>query len=150
MNARMSTVGNRTPPALQGRPASLLQAVFAVLLLSAIAIESVRASVPVPKHLIDPGLPSTEDPGKLVDRFLQAVDRGELKVFGQTIDRDMLVPVRVEYVYELADRAMRIKIYSNLNAPLPVPGQDDCRILGVSAVMEGGSITEIESHVWMK
>ncbi|MDO9467078.1 MAG: hypothetical protein Q7J36_07235 [Thiobacillus sp.] len=150
MNARVSTVGNHPSPALQGRPASLVQAVFAVLLLSATAIESVRASVPVPKHLIDPGLPRIEDPGKLVDRFLQAVDRGELTVFGQTIARAMIVPVRIEYVYELADRAMRIKIYSNLNAPLPVPGQDDCRILGVSAVMEDGSITEIESHVWMK
>lgn len=150
MNARVPAVGNHPSPAWLGRPASLLQAVMAVLLLSATAIESVRASMPVPKHLIDPDIPRMEDPGDLVDRFLQAVDRGELKVFGQTIDRPMLVPVRVEYVYELADRAMRIKVYSNLTAPLPVPGQDDCRILGVSAVMEGGSITEIESHVWLK
>ena len=150
MNAHAAIAENHPSPALQGRPARLLQAVFAVLLLSATAIESVRASVPVPKHLIDPDMPRMEDPGDLVDRFLQAVDRGELKVFGQTIDRPMLVPVRVEYVYELADRAMRIKVYSNLTAPLPVPGQDDCRILGVSAVMEDGSITEIESHVWMK
>lgn len=150
MNAHAAIAENHPSPALQGRPARLLQAVFAVLLLSATAIESVRASVPVAKHLIDPGMPRIEDPGDLVDRFLQAVDRGELKVFGQTIDRPMLVPVRVEYVYELADRAMRIKVYSNLTAPLPVPGQDDCRILGVSAVMEDGSITEIESHVWMK
>jgi hypothetical protein len=150
MNARESIVGNHPSPALPGRSASLLQTVFAVLLLFSTAIESVRASVPVPKHLIDPGMPRIEDPGSLVDRFLQAVDRGELTVFGRTIDRPMLVPIRVEYVYELADRAMRIKIYSNLNTPLPVPGQDDCRILGVSAVMENGSITEIESHVWMK
>lgn len=150
MNARVYTVGNHPSPAWLGRPVSLLQAVFAVLLLSATAIESVRASVPLPKHLIDPGMPRIEDPDSLVDRFLQAVDRGELTVYGQTIDRSMLVPVRVEYVYELADRAMRIKVYSNLTAPLPVPGQADCRILGVSAVMEGGSITEIESHVWMK
>ncbi len=150
MNAHAAIAENHPSPALQGRPARLLQAVFAVLLLSATAIESVRASMPVPKHLIDPDIPRMEDPGDLVDRFLQAVDRGELKVFGQTIDRPMLVPVRVEYVYELADRAMRIKVYSNLTAPLPVPGQDDCRILGVSAVMEDGSITEIESHVWMK
>lgn len=150
MNARVPIVGNHPSPASQVRPTSLVQAVFAVLLLSATAVETVRASVPVPKHLIDPGTPRIEDPGSLVDRFLQAVDRGELTVFGQTIDRAMIVPVRVEYVYELADRAMRIKIYSNLNAPLPVPGRDDCRILGVSAVMEDGSLTEIESHVWMK
>jgi hypothetical protein len=150
MNARVSTVENHPSPALTGRPASLVQAVFAVLLLSATAIESARASVPVPKHQIDPGMPRIEDPDSLVDRFLQAVDRGELTVYGHRIDRPMIAPVRVEYVYELADRAMRIKIYSNLNAPLPVPGQDDCRILGVSAIMEDGSITEIESHVWMK
>ena len=150
MNACVPFVGKRTSRSLLGMSGDLMQPVFAVLLLFATAIETVQASVPVPKHLIDPDMPRIEDPGSLVDRFLQAVDRGELQVFGQRLDRSMIVPVRVEYVYALADRTMRIKVYSNLNAPMPVPGQDDCRILGVSAVMEEGTITEIESHVWVK
>jgi hypothetical protein len=45
-------------------------------------------------------------------------------------------------------RAPGLRIHFNLNAPLP--GQPDCRILGVSAVMEDGQITEIESHVWIE
>ncbi len=108
------------------------------------------AAVNVPKHLIHPDTPKMEEPDSLVARYLQAVDRGELAVFGHTLDRSMIVPVRVEYVYDLSSRTMRIKVYSNLNEPLAVPGQGDCRILGVSAVMEDGSITEIESHVWVK
>ena len=131
-------------------PGGLVKPFFGALLLCATALDAAQAALPVPRHLIDPDTPRIEDPDSLADRFLQAVDRGELVVFGHTLDRTMIVPVRVEYVYELADRAMRIKVYSNLNQPLPVPGQDDCRILGVSAIMEDGSITEIESHVWVK
>lgn len=62
----------------------------------------------------------------------------------------MIVPARVEYVYELSSRATRIRVHSNLKQPLPVPGRPDCQILSVSAVMEDGHITEIESHVWIK
>jgi len=123
---------------------------FAVLLLCAFVPATALASVPVPKRLIIPDTPRIEDPNMLVHRYLEAVDRGELYLFGQKIDRAMIVPARVEYIYELSDRAMRIKVYSNLIQPLAVPGQNDCQILGVSAVMEDGVITEIESHVWMK
>jgi len=127
-----------------------MKPVFAVLLLCAAAPGAVLASLPVPTHLISTDTPRIEDPDSLVHRYLQAVDRGELEIFGQTLDRSMIVPTRVEYVYELSSRATRIKVHSNLKQPLPVPGQPDCRILGVSAVMEDGHIIETESHVWMK
>ena len=103
-----------------------------------------------PKHLSNLDRPEIEAPDPLVERYLEAVDRGELKLFGLTLARSMIVPAHIEYVYDLFSRTTRIKVYSNLKAPLPVPGQPDCKILGVGAVMEDGQITEIESHVWMK
>jgi hypothetical protein len=62
----------------------------------------------------------------------------------------MLVPVRVEYVYEIRGRTTRVKVHSNLKTPLPVPGQPDCEITSVSAVLEDGQITETESHLRFK
>lgn len=147
MSTRVPGAGNRPSPSL---PGALMKPVFAVFLLCGAAPETVQAALPVPKYLISPGTPGIDDPDYLVQRYLDAVDRGELKIFGQTLARSMIVPARVEYVYELSNRATRIKVYSNLKEPLPVPGQPDCRILGVSAVLEDGIITEIESHVWIK
>ena len=106
--------------------------------------------MPTPGHPISHVTPRVEDPDDLVQRYLEAVDRGELVIFGQTLGRSMIVPARVEYAYELSSRTTRIKVFSNLKEPLPVPGQSDCRILGVGAAMEDGHITEIESHIWMK
>jgi hypothetical protein len=147
MNARAPSLVYGSSRSLRG---GFMKSVFALLLLCAAVPATALASVPVPRHLANPDTPRIEDPDALVERYLAAVDRGELQVFGQKIDRAMIVPVRVEYVYELSDRAMRIKVYSNLNQPLAVPGQPDCQILGVSAVMADGVITEIESHVWLK
>ena len=150
MNTRVPHVGKSAPCPPCRFFASLMQPFFTMLLLCAAAPDAVQAAMSVPKHLISPETPRIEDPDSLVHHYLQAVDRGELVIFGQKLDRSMIVLVRIEYVYELASRTTRIKVYSNLKAPLPVPGQPDCQILGVSAVMEDGQITEIESHVWMK
>ena len=150
MNARVPCVRNSASRPLRKLSGGLMKPIFAVLLLGAFMPAAVQASLPVPKHQINPDTPRIEDPDKLIDRYLEAVDRGELKIFGQTLARSMIVPARVEYVYELSSRTTRIKVHSNLKQPLPLPGQPDCRILGVSAVMEDGHITEIESHVWMK
>ncbi|MBI1285073.1 MAG: hypothetical protein GC183_12140 [Thiobacillus sp.] len=127
-----------------------MKSFFLAWLLCAFVPGIVQASVSVPEHLIDPEQPRMEDPDTIVRRYLVAVDRGELEIFGQKLDRSMLTPVRVEYVYDLSSRTVRIRIHSNLKQPLPVPGQHDCQILSVGAEMEGGHITEIESHVWLK
>jgi hypothetical protein len=111
---------------------------------------AVQASVSVPEHLINPERPRVDDPETIVQRYLTALDRGELKIFGQKLVRSMLNAVRVEYVYDLSSRTTQIKVHSNLKQPLPVPGQHGCQILSVGAVMEDGHITEIESHVWVK
>jgi len=121
-----------------------------VLLLLAGAPDVTQAAMDVPKHLISPVTPKIEDPDSLVHKYLQAVDRGELEIFGQKVDRSSLVPIRIEYVYELSSRTTQVKVYSNLKAPLPVPGRGDCQVMAVSTVMEDGHITEIESHVWVK
>ena len=127
-----------------------MKPVLAVLLLCMAAPSAVQASVSTPKHVINLDSPEIGAPDPLVERFLEAVDRGELNLFGQTLDRAMVVPARIEYVFDLFSRTTRIKVYSNLKAPMPAPGQTECHILGVSAVMEDGTITEIESHVWIK
>lgn len=150
MNARAARPGSRKPLPLRKPGGGIMTAFFAAIVLGAAGTEPVQASLPVPQHLITPDAPSLEAPDTLVHRYLEAVDRGELKVFGHTLSRAMIVPVRVEYTYELSDRTTRIRIHSDLKAPLPLPGQPDFRVLEVSAVMEDGQITEIESHVWIE
>lgn len=149
MNARVPCAGHKTPRPLRSLPGSLMKTVFAVLLLCAYS-EAAQAAVAMPRHLVNPDAPKIEDPDSLVHRYLQAVDRGELMIFGQKLDRSMIVPVRIEYVYELSSRTTRIKVHSNLKAPLQVPGQRDCQVLTVSTVIEDDHITEVESHIWMK
>lgn len=121
-----------------------------LLCLCAAVPAGVQASTPVPKHLINPNVPRIEDPDSVVHRYLAAVDRGELEIFGQKVDRAMLVPTRVEYAYDLSSRETKIKIHANLKEPLPVPDRLDCQILSVSTGLEEGHITVIESHVWIK
>jgi hypothetical protein len=150
MSTHLPCAGTRALFPLRKFFASLMRPVFAMLLLVAAAPDAAQAVLPVLQQQSSPDMPRINDPSSLVQRYLQAVDRGELVVFGHVLDRSMIVPVRVEYIYELSSQTTRIRVYSNLTEPLPVPGQTDCRILGVSAVMEDGSITEIESHIWMK
>lgn len=150
MNLRVFCVGKSDASPLRKPSGAFMKPVLAVLLLCTAAPSGVHASVSTPKHVINLDRPKIEAPDPLVERYLEAVDRGELKLFGLTLARSMIVPARIEYVYDLFSQTTRIKVYSNLKAPLPVPGQPDCQILGVSAVMEDGHITEIESHVWIK
>ena len=126
-----------------------MRLIFLALFLLAAPWGAVHAALKVPAHLIDPGRPAFDDPDTLVNDYLKAVDRGELVVFGRRLERAMLVPNRVEYVYELSSRTTRVRIHSNLKEALPVPGQPDCTVRSVSAVIEDGRIIEAESHVWI-
>ena len=150
MSMRIFCVGKSDARPLRRPSGTFVKTVLAGWLLCGAAPDAVQASVSTPEHLINLDRPEIEAPDPLVERFLEAVDRGELTLFGQTLARSMVIPARIEYVFDLFSRTTRIKVYSNLKAPLPVPGQTDCQILGVSAVLEDGHITEIESHVWMK
>lgn len=88
-------------------------------------------------------------PHKVIDMFFKAVDRGELIVFDKKIDKSMLIPIQVEYVYELNSAVPKIKVYSDFKKPFPVQGQRNCKIRGVSATLdEEGLIIETETHIW--
>jgi len=150
MTARVPGVGKSLARPVRKPSGAFVKSVLAGLLLCTAAADAVPASVSTPKHLINLDRPEIEAPDPLVERYLEAVDRGELQVFDQTLVRSMIVPARVEYVYDLFSRTTRIVVYSNLKAPIPVPGQPGCQILGVSALMEDGHITEVKSHIWMK
>ena len=89
------------------------------------------------------------EPHEVIEIYLKAVSRGELMVFGQQLTKSMLTPIRVEYVYELTNAIPRIKVYSELKTPLPVPAQADCKIRGVSAILNAdGRIVETQAHIW--
>jgi hypothetical protein len=88
------------------------------------------------------------DPHAVVEVFLKAVSRGELVVFDRRIEESMLIPVRVEYVYELDSAVPTIKVYSKLKDPMSVPGHDNCKVKGISVTLDAnGGIIKIESHV---
>ena len=57
----------------------------------------------------------------MIDVFFKAMDRGELIVFEQQIDESILIPLRVEYVYELNGSQPTVKIYSEIKKIIPVP-----------------------------
>jgi len=89
------------------------------------------------------------EPYKVVERYFQAVGRGELVVFDRKLNKSMLVPVEVEYVYKLYSAIPRIKVYSELKEPMPVPGQENYKLRGVSAILDDdGQIIETEAHIW--
>ena len=91
------------------------------------------------------------DPHQAVEVFSKAVSRGELVVFDHRIENSMLVPERVEYVYELDSAVPTIRVYSRLKNPISVPGSDSCKVYSVSATLDAdGTIIEIESHVHSK
>jgi hypothetical protein len=79
--------------------------------------------------------------------FLHAVDRGQLKLFDKTLSRDMLKPLRVEYVYTSESPYPMVKVYSALKEPMPLPSMPEANIIGVSAVMDAsGNILETAAH----
>ena len=89
------------------------------------------------------------EPHEVIALFYTAVRNGELTLFGKNIDQSMLIPLQVEYVYELNDPVPRIKVYSVLKKPIPLPGQDKCSVHGVGVTLDDdGHIIEIKAHVW--
>jgi hypothetical protein len=93
--------------------------------------------------------PDFSEPHEVIGIYLKAVDRGELIVLDRKLKRTMLIPIRVEYVYELDSAIPRIKVYSKLKQPIPVPEQGTCKIKGVSAILDhNGRIIETEAHIW--
>jgi hypothetical protein len=95
-----------------------------------------------------PATPRFSAPAEVVKIFLEAVKRGELVVLGRKLDASMLKPVRVEYVYDLDSAIPRIKVYSELQPPIPVPAHAGCRLGGIGAILDDeGHIVGTEAHV---
>jgi hypothetical protein len=79
--------------------------------------------------------------------FFRAVDLGQLRLFDKTLTRDMLRPVKVEYIYTQADPYPTVNVFSELRNPIPLPAMPDAYIMGVSGVMDmNGNIVESIAH----
>lgn len=100
--------------------------------------------------LTDPNRPHIAGAQTIVNSYLDAADRGELSSFGRKLARSEIIPVRVEYIYQISSGAMEIYVYSELKEPMPVPGQPGSRVLGVRSALEEGRIVETESHIWVE
>lgn len=93
--------------------------------------------------------PAIFSPKQVVETFLKAVDRGELTLFIYTLNRSILAPRRVEYVYDLDTLQPKVTVYSELKEAIPVPHQLDLVIRAVSAELDrDGHITETRAHVF--
>lgn len=90
-----------------------------------------------------------DQPREVVKVFLEAVDRGELIVFEQVIDRSMIIPLQVEYTYHLDNATPQLSIFSELKQPIPIPDADGCEVRAISAILDdAGNIVEAVVHVW--
>lgn len=120
-----------------------------LLLTLAVTLSSNAASTLPPARAADPAVPPFQAPLSAVDRFLLAVDRGELLVFGQKVGRATIRPIRVEYVYHLGTpEAPLVRIIAVFIPPLGVPECTSCRVWSISAVLNAdGRLSDIEAQV---
>lgn len=88
------------------------------------------------------------EPHDVIDMYFKAVSRGELIVFNQKLDKSMLKPIQVEYVYKLDSVIPIVKVYSELKQPMSVPAVESFRVYGVSAILDtDGRIIETKVHI---
>jgi len=118
------------------------------LVLAVLAVPIVAHGAEHPKGEARPGF---GEPHHILGAYLAAVDRSELQVFDQTLDRSMIVPTRVEFVYDLESATTVIQVYSRLKKPIRVPNREECEVRGVSAEMSAdGHIVDTAAHIWIK
>ena len=90
-------------------------------------------------------------PEKIMSQYYQAVDRGELVVFGIKLDRSMLIPVHVNYVYLLNTEIPRVKVYARLKKPMRIPEHGNNVFTAVCAYIDMfGVIVETEAHIFLE
>jgi hypothetical protein len=84
---------------------------------------------------------------EVFDIFLRAVDLGQMQLFDKTLTRDMLQPLKVEYIYTLEDLYPTVNVYSELLKPISLPAVPDVYIIGVTGIMDvSGNIIESIAH----
>lgn len=87
-------------------------------------------------------------PIKILEFFFQAVSRDELIVFGKSLDKSILIPIRVEYIYELDGSKPTVMVYSELKYLLDIPTHSGIKLRGVSTILNDvGRIIEVRAHV---
>lgn len=87
------------------------------------------------------------DPQRVVQIFLQAVDRRELVVFEEPLTRADIDPQGVDYSFTLGQRLPRILVHSRLVAPFPLPGAPGVRATAVTGELTAdGRILESTLH----
>ena len=121
---------------------------FVLIVFSMVVVYSIYSFASISEQSTNTIKLENHQPKEIIDVFLKAVDRGELIVFEQTIDKSILIPLRVEYVYELNGSQPTVKIYSELKRLTPVPLHDGIKLRGISAILnDDGHIIEIRAHV---
>jgi hypothetical protein len=91
---------------------------------------------------------NSHNPIKTLDVFYRAVNRGELIVFDKKIEKSLLIPMQVEYIYKFDGTKPLVKIYSELRYPVPIPQQTGIKLRGISAILDDtGHIIEVRAHV---
>ena len=124
----------------------ILIIVFSVLMLSGTVAFS-----PVITNQIGTNAVDFTVPEKIMSQYYLAVDRGELVVFGVQLERSMLIPVHVDYVYPVNGKTARVKVYARLKNPMRIPEQGNNMFTGVCAFIDMfGKITETEAHIILK
>ena len=125
--------------------------VFLISAVGALYAYTANERYPVIPGWIDPNEVEFTSPKKIMLQYYEAVDRGELVVFGIRFDRTMLIPVHVDYVYPVNGQAARVKVYAKLKKPLLIPEQNNNKFTAVCAVIDMlGKIIETEAHIIMK
>lgn len=88
------------------------------------------------------------NPINTLDIFYQAVNRGELIIFGQKIEKSLLIPMQVEYIYKFDGTKPFVKIYSELKYDVSIAQHPEIKLRGISAVLNNsGHIIETSAHV---
>lgn len=87
-------------------------------------------------------------PLNIINIFYDAVDRNELTVFDQIVMREMIIPIHVEYIYELSSPIPNIRVYSKFKTPIIIPAQPNCKATAISATIStDGQIMSTTAHI---
>lgn len=121
---------------------------YVLIAFVVVSIYSLFTYASILEQPVDTVKPENHKPLKAVEIFFNAVDRGELIVFDQKLDKSILIPIRVEYVYELDGSMPTIKIYSEMRRSIPIPDHVGIKLRGISAFLDSvGRIIEVRAHV---
>lgn len=118
------------------------------------AFEDCTHAPPVPGSVFTesgPVGPRFLDPLASLDDFLKAVDRGDVAVLGQRLERAMIKPRRLEYSYDVSSRAWKLRIHAYVARPLSVPWLENCEVGAVIITIDqDGRIVATEVHMLQK